>query len=261
MARSGRNHSPRVCRPLSYEAMSLGSVRCILTQPTRQVAKRPLCESAKYSSVAFDWSSPACKAFSSVFVLHALLHLNKQKDSVEHVQVPILVPWFLLWFKKPSATAECTDFCGHALCRMLCASTLLRTARPTLWMCNSGGVSTKRQRQAKNWATAKTANTAMGSSMARYALCSVRHSGIGIGQGSIGNGGQRDQAENLLHRRELDRIPRIYSSLCVYYTYLDVYNIILILQSCWISRCTLYASYCILKYSRLLIITLTFLDC
>ena len=52
-----------------------------------------------------------------------------------------------MWFKKPSATAECTDFCGHALCRMLCASTLLRTARPTLWMCNSGRVSTKRQRQ------------------------------------------------------------------------------------------------------------------
>ena len=79
MARSGRNHSPRVCRPLSYEAMSLGSVRCILTQPTRQVAKRPLCESAKNSSVAFDWSSPACKAFSSIFVLHPLLHLNNRK--------------------------------------------------------------------------------------------------------------------------------------------------------------------------------------
>lgn len=69
--------------------------------------------------------------------------------------------------------------------------------------------------------------------MARYALCSVRHSGIGIGQGSIGNGGQRDQAENLLHRRKLGRIPRIYSALYVYSAlcilYIRIY-IILILQ-------------------------------
>ena len=81
----------------------------------------------------------------SIFVWRLLLHLSHRKNTSEpDVLVRLCGPG--VFQNTQGRKTGCTDLCGHALCRMLCASTF-STARPTLSMCNSGRVSTKRQRR------------------------------------------------------------------------------------------------------------------
>ena len=99
----------------------------------------------RISSVFDRGARPKQLWLYSIFVWRLLLHLSHRKNTSE-LDVLVRLRGPSVFQNTQGRKTGCTDLCGHALCRMLCASTF-STARPTLSMCNSGRVSTKRQRQ------------------------------------------------------------------------------------------------------------------